>query len=485
LNKKKTAARKPRAKKNLYAVIMAGGKGTRFWPLSRETFPKQFLKIVGERTLIQETIHRLRGEVKPANTLIVTTRGQSDIVKWQLMEILDDVQCVVEPEGRNTAAAIALAAYKLHKRNPDSIMLVLPSDHHVSDVEAFKASVRQAAEEAEHGSIVTFGIKPSRPETGYGYIKAGRRLRGGVYGVQRFVEKPALAKARSFVKDGSYYWNSGMFIFKTSVIIEEIALYMPEMHEAFKGIERALNTEKEAVALAKIYGTLESVSIDYGIMEKSKKATMLAAAFPWSDIGSWSALDEVLDRDAEGNIALGNVVGIDCRDSIFFGSGNRLIAAIDMKDTVVVDTADATLITPKDKVQKVKDLVGKLKEEGKEEYLSPRVEDRPWGYFSVLEKGPTHQIKHIFLKPKSKLSLQKHKHRSEHWIVVAGRAKVQRGEDIFYVKKNESTFIPAKTKHRLENPGSTALRIIEIQSGDYLGEDDIIRFDDTYGRQTS
>jgi mannose-1-phosphate guanylyltransferase/mannose-6-phosphate isomerase len=469
--------------KDLYAVIMAGGKGTRFWPLSRETFPKQFLKIIGERTLIQETIHRLYGEVKPSNILIVTTTGQSDIVKWQLMEVLDDVKCVIEPEGKNTAAAIALAAFKLHKKNPRALMLVLPSDHYITDTEGFRATVRRAAEEAQKGDIVTFGIKPARPETGYGYIKAGSRLRGGVSRVQKFVEKPALKTAKAFIKEGSYYWNSGMFLFKTSVIIEELKKYMPEMHKAFSGIRATLNTKKEDAALSGMYGSLDSVSIDYGIMEKSKKVVMVVAGFPWSDIGSWSALDEVLDRDTEGNISLGNVVGIDCSDSIFFGGG-RLIAAIGLKDMVVVDTSDATLITPKDKVQKVKDLVGRLKEEGKEEYLSPKVEDRPWGWFSVLEKGPNHQIKHIYLKPKAKLSLQMHNHRSEHWIVVAGTAKVTKGEETFFVHKNESTFIPATVMHRLENTGLVPLRIIEIQSGEYLGEDDIIRSDDSYGRKT-
>jgi mannose-1-phosphate guanylyltransferase/mannose-6-phosphate isomerase len=470
-------------RKNLYAVIMAGGKGTRFWPLSRETFPKQFLKIVGERTLIQETIHRLYGEVKPSNILVVTTKGQSDIVKWQLMEVMEDVKCVIEPEGRNTAAAIALAAYKLHKKNPRAVMLILPSDHYINDIEAFRAAVRQASVVAESGSIVTFGIRPTRPETGYGYIKAGRKLSGGIFVVQKFVEKPAARTAKSFTKEGTYYWNSGIFMFKASVIIDEFQRYMPEMHKAFESITPALNTRKEDEALAGIYGSLESVSIDYGVMEKSKKVTMLAATFPWSDIGSWSALDDVLNRDAKGNISLGNVVGIDCKDSIFFGGG-RLIAALGLKDMVVVDTADATLITPKEKVQKVKDLVGRLKDEGKEEYLSPKVEDRPWGYFSVLEKGPNHQIKHIYLKPKAKISLQKHNYRSEHWIVVAGTAKVQRGEEIFLVNKNESTFIPVTVMHRLENPGTSPLRIIEIQSGDYLGEDDIIRFDDSYGRKT-
>lgn len=478
------AESKKREHKNLYAVIMAGGKGTRFWPLSRETFPKQFLKIVGERTLIQETIHRLYGEVKPSNTLIVTTKGQSDIVRWQLMEILEDVKCVIEPEGRNTAPAIALAAYKLHKKNLRASMLVLPSDHYIRDVEAFRESVRLAAEVAEKGSIATFGIKPSRPETGYGYVKTGKKLREGVFAVEKFVEKPAAKTARAFVKEGSYYWNSGMFLFRTSVIIEEFKRHMPEVHKAFTKIKPKLNTSKEDDALAEIYGSLPNVSIDYGIMEKSGRVAMVAASFPWSDIGSWSALDEVLDRDDKGNVSLGNVVGLDCEDSIFFEGGTRLIAALGLKDMVVVDTADATLIAPKDEVQKVKDLVGRLKEEGKEEYLTPRVEERPWGYFSVLEKGPNHQIKHIYLKPRARLSLQYHNHRSEHWIVVAGTAKVQKGEEVFFVHRNESTFIPATMQHRLENPGLIPLRIIEIQSGEYLGEDDIIRSEDIYGRKT-
>ncbi len=477
------AARKHRPNKNLYAVIMAGGKGTRFWPLSRETFPKQFLKIVGERTLIQETIHRLQGEVMPSNYLIVTTRGQSDIVKWQLIEMLEDVKSVIEPEGRNTAAAIALAAFKLRKDNPDALMLVLPSDHFISDDGAFRATVRKAVAEAEKGRVVTFGMEPTRPETGYGYINVGRRLSAGVFRVAEFVEKPSLSKARAYIRKGTYYWNSGIFLFKASVIIGEFKKHMPDIHKAFSAVEGALNTGEEDAALAEIYGSLRSESIDYGVMEKSKKLSMVAAHFPWSDIGSWSALDDVLERDESGNISLGNVADIGCKDSIFFG-GHRLIAALGLKDMVVVDTPDATLIAPKAKVQKVRDLVAKLKDEGKEEYLAPKVEDRPWGYFSVLEKGPNHQIKHIYIKPKSRLSLQAHKHRSEHWIVVAGTAKVQRGEDTFLVHRNESTFIPATMRHRLENPGPGPLRIIEIQSGDYLGENDIIRFDDAYGRKT-
>lgn len=471
-------------KKDLYAVIMAGGKGTRFWPLSRETFPKQFLKIVGQGTLLQNTIHRLSGEVQPANIMVVTTQSQKDIVKWQLKEVVEDFHSVVvEPEGKNTAPAIALAAFKLRGKNPNALMLVLPSDHYVSDVQKFKSTLRRAIPFAEKGNLVTFGIKPRRPETGYGYIKAGKSLSKGVLSVSSFVEKPDLKTARTYVKDGSYYWNSGIFLFRAKDIIAEMKKYMPETHRAFTGIARSFNTEDEDSALKSIYHGLKDESIDYGIMEKSRKVTMVVADFPWSDIGSWGALDEVLDRDPEGNITMGNVVGIDCKDSIFF-AGERLIASIGLKDMVVVDTSDATLIVPKDKVQQVKELVASLKKQGKEEYLAPSLEERPWGYFSVLEKGPSHQIKHICLKPKAKLSLQMHNHRSEHWIVVSGTAKVQKGEETFYVHKNESTYIPPAVKHRLENPGLIPLKIVEIQSGEYLKEDDIVRFDDTYGRST-
>lgn len=470
-------------KKDLYAVVMAGGKGTRFWPLSREAFPKQFLKLVGERTLLQDTIHRLSGEVRPSNILIVTTKDQRDIVEWQVRELLGNANCVVEPEGKNTAAAIALAAFKLYRENRNALMLVLPSDHYISDTSSFKSTLRRAVPLVEKGSIITFGIKPSRPETGYGYIKAGKGISKGVFNVVRFVEKPDAKTAKVYIKEGSYYWNSGMFMFRAKDIIGELKKYMPEMYRAFKGMAGDFDTEKHEETLKGIYGNLQDKSIDYGVMEKSKNITMVVADFPWSDIGSWSALDEVLDRDGSGNILMGNVVSLECNNSIFF-AGERLVAAIGLEDMVVVDTEDATLIVPKTKVQQVKDLVGRLKKEGKEEYLSPRIEERPWGHFSVLERGPSYQIKHLCLKPKARLSLQMHNHRSEHWIVVSGTAKVQRGEETFYVHKNESTFIPATVKHRLENPGLIPLKIVEVQSGEHLGENDITRFEDIYGRQT-
>jgi mannose-1-phosphate guanylyltransferase/mannose-6-phosphate isomerase len=477
------AKRNNAQKSTLYAVIMAGGKGTRFWPLSREAYPKQFLKLIGEKTLLQNTIYRLHGEVDPDRTIIVTTQAQKDIVGWQAREILENVNCMIEPEGRNTAPAIALVAYKLYKKDRKALMLVLPSDHHIGDEHAFKNTLERAVPVAEKGNIITFGIVPTKPETGYGYIKTGEKLSTGAFRVSRFVEKPDLKTAESYLKKGGYYWNSGMFLFRAVDMIEEIRKYMPAMHKAFTGISRTLNTEREDASLRKAYPALDDVSIDYGIMEKSKKVAMVASEFPWSDIGNWSAMDEVMDRNHDGNVLMGNMVGIDCRNSIFY-TGDKLVAAIGLNNMVVVDTRDATLITPKDRVQDVKELVAKLKHEGKEEYLAPAIEQRPWGYFSVLEEGSTFKIKHIYIKPKERLSIQTHNHRSEHGIVVSGTAKVRRGEETFFVHKNESTFIPPTVKHSLENPGIIPLRIIEIQSGEYLGEDDIIRFDDIYGRDT-
>lgn len=468
---------------SLYAVIMAGGKGTRFWPLSREAFPKQFLKILGERTLLQETIHRLEGHVASSNMFIVTTGNQRDIVEWQLREMLGEVNCIVEPAGKNTAPAIALSTFKLYKRDPKAVLLVLPSDHYIADSALFGASLKKAMPSAEKGRIVTFGVRPARPETGYGYINSGKQISNGVFDVKRFVEKPDAKTAAGYIKEGSYYWNSGIFLFRAKDMLDEFKKHMPELYAAFHKMEEHLNTDSETQMLEETYRRLAEESIDYGVMEKSSKIAMVEADFRWSDIGSWSALAEVLDRDPEGNVRVGNVVGIECSDSIFF-AGERLVAALGLKGMVVVDTADATLIMPREKVQDVKELVNVLKSEGKAEYLAPKIEERPWGYFSILEKGPTHQIKHLFLKPKARLSLQMHNHRSEHWIVVSGVAKVQKGEEIFYVHKNESAYIPQTVKHRLENPGLIPLRIVEVQSGEHLGEDDIVRFEDIYGRKT-
>jgi mannose-1-phosphate guanylyltransferase/mannose-6-phosphate isomerase len=468
---------------HLFPVVMAGGKGTRFWPLSREKFPKQYLKLAGERSLLQDTLMRLGVIAKRGSVHIVTTEAQKDIVDWQAREVMKDFCTVVEPEGKNTAPAIALMAFKLMKKDKDALLLVLPSDHYIRDIPPFEDAVAKAAVLAAQGRIVTFGIIPSRPETGFGYIKAGRTLGGGAYNVSRFVEKPDLKTARSYLRQGGFYWNSGMFLFRAKDMIEELKRHMPATFKAFDSVKRSLNGKTEEKALRAAYAAVDEESIDYGIMEKAKRVAVVKADFHWSDIGSWSALEEVVDPDRDGNVREGNVVSLECRDSIFY-TDNRLLGAVGIKGMVVVNTPDATLIIPKDRVQEVKDLVTELKLKGREEHLAPRLEERPWGYFEVLDRGPTYQIKHIYLKPGARLSLQMHNHRSEHWIVVSGSATVTRGEAVFIVHQNESTFIPATEKHRLENKGKIPLRIIEIQSGEYLGEDDIIRFNDVYGRKT-
>lgn len=470
---------------NLYAVVMAGGKGTRFWPLSRERYPKQYLKLTGKRTLMQETLHRVAGAVRPENVLVVTTQMQRDIVDWQAREVLGPVQTVVEPVGRNTAPAIALMAFKLAKRNKNAMLLVLPSDHYIKDKAPFIETLSVAMKAAAKGKIVTFGITPSRPETGYGYIKAGGRLPGldGVFNVQSFVEKPNLKTAQGYIKQGNYFWNSGMFLFRATDMIAELKKHMPCTYKAFDAIRKHLGTKREEAALAEAYATVEEQSIDYGVMEKSSRVAVVKADFHWSDIGSWNALEEVLDADHEGNVSQGNVVALDSEDSVFF-TDEKLVAAVGVKGLVVVNTSDAVMVVPKERVQQVKDLVGALKDANKQEYLAPMIEERPWGHFLVLEHGPSYKIKRIHIKPKQRLSLQMHNHRSEHWIVVSGTATVTRGDEVFYVHQNESTFIPATVRHRLENKGKIPLQIIEIQSGEYLGEDDIIRFDDVYGRKT-
>ena len=468
---------------HLYPVVMAGGKGTRFWPLSREKFPKQYLKLAGEHSLLQDTLKRLSVIARQGSVHIVTTEPQKDIVDWQAREIMKEFSTVVEPEGKNTAPAIALMAFKLMKKDKDAMLLVLPSDHFIRDTPPFEDAVTRAAALASKGRIVTFGITPTRPETGFGYIKAGRSLGDGSYNVSRFVEKPDLKTARSYLREGGFYWNSGMFLFRAKDMLEELKRYMPATFKAFDSISKSLNGKGEEKALREAYSCVEEESIDYGIMERTKRIAVIKTDFHWSDIGSWNALGELVDADRDGNVSEGNVVGLDCQDSIFY-TDNKLVGAVGLKGMVVVNTSDAILIIPKDRVQEVKDLVTELKLRGREEHLAPRLDERPWGYFEVLERASSYQIKHIYLKPGARLSLQMHNHRSEHWIVVSGSATVTRGEETFFVHQNESTFIPATEKHRLENKGKIPLRIIEIQSGEYLGEDDIIRYDDVYGRKT-
>ncbi len=476
-------------------MILAGGSGTRFWPLSRETRPKQMLQIVGEDSLLRETIKRIHGFVPGKNIWIVTTEDKAQDIRFHidsLGTLAKEIQFINEPVGRNTAPAVGLAALYLNHLSPESIMVVLPSDHAIPDPEKFLRDLKLAVQGAKEGSLVTFGIKPIRPETGYGYIKVRSKMKSkGLFKVERFFEKPDLKTAKKYLSHGGYFWNSGIFVFKTSQILTEIRTHLPGLYDTLKKIQallfepdRPLNPQSAIrnPQSMTLYSRLKPISIDYGIMERSPNIRMVPAKFRWSDLGSWAALDEVIEKDKAGNILRGNTINIGSENSTVF-AGDRLVATIGLKDMVVVDTPDATLVTPKDRVQEVRMIVETLKQGDREEHLIHKTVERPWGSYTVLEKGDRYKIKRVVLKPKAKLSLQLHRRRSEHWVVVSGVAKVTREGETYLAYTNESTYIPVNTKHRLENPEEVLLQIIEVQNGEYLEEDDIERFADDYGRQ--
>jgi mannose-1-phosphate guanylyltransferase/mannose-6-phosphate isomerase len=468
----------------MYAVIMAGGSGTRFWPLSRETFPKQLLKIGSDDTLIQLTVDRVLPLIRREHLFIVTNQGLADEIRSQLTARFGgawDRNLILEPSAKNTAPALGLAALHVSRIDPDGIMVVLAADHAIRDVGAFHACLRTAARAAEQDRLVTLGIKPNRPETGYGYIKAGGGDAEGVLRVERFVEKPDLKTAQGYLASGQYYWNSGMFVWKTRTFLQEIERHMPELHAGIEEVRASIGSGREAEVVRDLFSRLPSVSVDYGIMEKTDRAAVVPADIGWSDVGSWTALEEVTDKDASGNIISGNVVDIDSRDSVVYAD-QRLVATIGLRDTIVVDTPDATLVCSRDRAQDVKKVVDELKKRKAGEHVTHRTVYRPWGNFTVLEEGDRYKIKRIFVNPGAKLSSQMHHHRSEHWVVVTGTARVMNGDREYDVHPNESTYIPMSTKHRLENRGRIPLQIIEVQNGEYLEEDDIVRYDDDYNR---
>ncbi|OGP10840.1 MAG: mannose-1-phosphate guanylyltransferase/mannose-6-phosphate isomerase [Deltaproteobacteria bacterium RIFCSPLOWO2_12_FULL_43_16] len=471
--------------KNIHAVILAGGTGTRFWPLSRERSPKQMLKIFGEDTMIRQTIKRICGLVSEQNISIVTNERLAFDLNLHLEGIKrrkDDFKIIAESIGRNTAPAIGLAAVYLKKNNPDSIMVVLSSDHSIGNEKAFIDVLKKAIKSAEKGNLVTLGVKPVRPETGYGYIKAGvRNQKSGIRKVEKFTEKPDIKTAQRYLESGNYFWNSGIFVWKVSAILGEIKKYMPLLYSGLLKIEKALATKNERKIIEEVYSELESQSIDYGVLEKSNKVMVAPADIGWCDVGSWTALDDVLPHDDNGNIIKGNVVDIASKDSIIFSS-DRLVATIGLKNMVIVDTPDATLVCEKHRAQDVKKIVDELKRRGKEEHLIHKTVERPWGAYTVLECGDRYKIKRLAIKPGGRLSMQLHRHRSEHWVVVSGTARVTKDTEVYDVHPNESTYIPMSTKHRLENIGKVLLQIIEVQNGEYLGEDDIERIDDDYNR---
>jgi mannose-1-phosphate guanylyltransferase/mannose-6-phosphate isomerase len=476
----------------VYPVIMAGGSGTRFWPLSRQLFPKQLLKIIGDETLIQQTMRRVVKGAPPERVMISTNPAQAESIKVQLSEWKDALRdnFVLEPEGRNTAPAIALVALELLRRDPDAVMLVVPADHIVKGQKEFDAAVALAAELALQGLLVTFGIKPIRAETGYGYVKPdgktvlGKRAKLKGYRVGRFIEKPNAVKAAQYLKAGDYYWNSGMFVWRAGTILEEIRRHQPALARGIEYIGRLIDEHAGRTVIDEEYRRLPSISIDMGVMEKSEKAAMVPVAFKWSDVGSWGSLDEVAVKDKAGNVVVGRVVDLDSQRSVVYGD-RRVVATIGLRDMVVVDTPDATLVCPKSRAQDVKRIVDILKQQGAPEHLEHLTVHRPWGSYTVLEESAGYKVKRVTVNAGGRLSLQLHHQRSEHWVVIGGTARVTRGEEIFDLQVGQSTAIPVETQHRLENPGHETLHIIEVQNGPYLGEDDIVRFKDDYGRTSA
>lgn len=460
-------------------IILSGGSGTRLWPLSRESYPKQFLPLVGEQSMLQATWQRA-APVAAHAPIVVANEEHRFVAAEQLQQIgVKPHAILLEPKGRNTAPAIAVAALEASRDGADPLLLVLPSDHVIGDEAAFQAAVRVAAVAAEQGKLVTFGIKPTAPETGYGYIKAAAG--DGARPVERFVEKPDLATAKSYLASGEYYWNSGMFLFRASRYLEELRKFQPAIADACTTAWQAAKRDADFTRLDKdAFAASPSDSIDYAVMEKTADAVVVPLDAKWSDVGSWSALLDVSPQDANGNAHHGDVIEIDCRNTYAYGS--RLIAMVGLQDVVVVETDDAVLVGHRERIQEVKDIVGRIKANGRSEATWHRKVYRPWGAYDSIDNGQRFQVKRITVKPGATLSLQMHHHRAEHWIVVSGTAEVTRGEEVLLLTENQSTYIPLGVTHRLKNPGKLPLELIEVQSGSYLGEDDIVRFEDTYGR---
>jgi mannose-1-phosphate guanylyltransferase/mannose-6-phosphate isomerase len=473
----------------LTPVILSGGAGTRLWPLSRELYPKQLLALTGDRTMLQQTALRLSG-LPAAAPVVVCNDAHRFLVAEQLRQLHIEPRAVVlEPFGRNTAPAIALAAIAALKMSSaeqggdDPELLVLPADHVIRDVPAFQKAVRIALPAVHQGKLVTFGIVPSAPETGYGYIQRGGDATEGVYGITRFVEKPSLERAQQFLQSGDYLWNSGMFMFRASRYLEELERFAPQIARVCRAASDSAKSDLDFTRVdAKIFEQCPSDSIDYAVMEKTNAAVVVPLAAGWSDVGSWSALHAASDADGHGNVSHGDVISEDS-DGCYLYSESRLVAAVGLSNHVVVETKDAVLVAPKNRVQDVKKLVTRLKEAGRYEHSLHREVFRPWGSYDSIENGERFQVKRLKVKPGATLSLQMHHHRAEHWIVVSGTARITRGEEVFLLEENQSTYIPVGVKHRIENPGMIPLHIIEVQSGSYLGEDDIVRFDDRYGRK--
>lgn len=465
------------------ALVLAGGSGTRLWPLSRKNYPKQFLKLNGDKSLLRQTVDRLLRVLSEDDIVVMTNNEYKFYVKSDLREIN---HIILEPESRNTAPAIALGIkYCMEKLgcNEEEVVFISPSDHVISPVDRFAEYFRLAEDIAKKGHILTFGIRPDRPETGYGYIKAAERLKGKGEGskvsgereffpVEKFVEKPDAATAKQYLEEGNYYWNSGMFAFSIGTIIDELKQYAPKIDQMFNNNFDEMNAQ---------FNQMPDISIDYAVMEKSDRVAVLPLDLYWNDIGSWDSLHDILSRDKDGNAAIGDVMTIDTKNCLIFGN-KRLLSTIGLEDCLIVETDDAVLIAKKGETWKVKEIVNRLKESQRKEASEHVTTYRPWGSYTILEQGPRYKIKRVVVNPGEKLSLQTHSHRSEHWVVVKGTAKVSIGGKEIFIHENESAYVPKSTLHRLENAGKIPVEIIEVQNGEYVEEDDIERFSDDYGR---
>ncbi|GAB4254151.1 MAG: mannose-1-phosphate guanylyltransferase/mannose-6-phosphate isomerase [Methylomicrobium sp.] len=461
-------------------VILSGGSGTRLWPLSRGQYPKQFLPLVSDRTMIQETVLRLNGLKQIAPPIAVCNEDHRFMLAEQMWEIgVKPSTILLEPVGKNTAPAVAMAALAV---DPDTVLLVLPADHVIADCAAFHQAVIAADALAQQGKLVTFGIVPTHPETGYGYIRRSEDRHGQAYEVAAFVEKPDTETATRYIVSGDYYWNSGMFAFKAGVYLDELAKFNPEMLSVCQKSLASAQQDLDFTRLDKaVFSECPADSIDYAVMEKTANAVVIPLDAGWNDVGSWSALWDVTPKDETGNAVFGDVLAVDTENSYLY-SKNKLVAAIGVNDLIIVETDDALLVAAKDKVQEVKTIVDFLKSQKRSEADLHRKVYRPWGHYDSVDAGERHQTKRIVVKPGAKLSLQKHHHRAEHWIVVKGTALVTKGDQQVLLAENESIYIPLGTVHCLENPGVIPLEMVEVQSGSYLGEDDIVRFQDQYGR---
>lgn len=467
----------------LHAVILAGGSGSRLWPLSRADLPKQFLPLLSERSLLQETVLRLQGLVPPERIVVVTSSDQEPLVCTHLRQLpdfaADRVQIILEPMRRNTAAAIGIAAVQVQHSDPNATMLVLPADHWISQNSEFVAVVKQSVGWAERGALVTFGVPPTRPETGYGYIQRGTACRKYVsasdaYQVERFIEKPPVVDAQRYLMSGLYYWNAGIFLWQATTILQEIAAFLPNLAVGLRAVADSFQGNSIGATIDEVYSQLESISIDYGVLEKSSHLVVVPADIGWSDVGEWAAIHRLSPHDERGNATHGKTIIKDSDNSLVY-SNHRLVAALGLKDVVVVETDEAVLVSMRDRLQEVKTLGEQVQSQkrGSKSCSDPVL--RHWGTYTVLEEGPGYKVKRLVLFPGASISLQYHHYRSEHWVVVHGMARVTKGAEEFLLQANGSTYLPQGTVHRLTNVGSKPLEVIEVQTGSYFGEDDIVR----------